>query len=297
MLGTETAGAYASANVPLTQVVFHGRAIAYREYPGNGPVLFLVHGVGSNSDCWAEVIPRLVTGGAHVVAIDLPGHGQSAKHRGDYSLGPMANALRDLLDYLGHERAVFLGHSLGGGIAMQFFYQFPNRVDGLILVSSGGLGDETKPWLRAATLPGTELVLSLMGSKATISSASWVGRRLARLGVRPQILADEVLIRLREFADRDYRNAFLATLRSVVDVSGQRVSALAQLPMATDLPVLLIWGEEDKTIPLHHGQAASRVLPHARLIVFPGAGHEPHVHDPQLFADSLLSFLRTAVVP
>ncbi len=295
MAATATAGPHPIDAPARQHLSIHGRSIAYCEYPGSGPVLLMIHGVGSNADCWNEVIPALVEGGAHVVAVDLPGHGQSGKVRGDYSLGAMANALRDLLDHLGHDRAVLVGHSLGGGIAMQFYYQFPTRVDGLVLVSSGGLGEETRPWLRAATLPGTEVVLSAIGSRATISSASWVSRRLSTFGVKPRILADDALTRLREFGDRDYRNAFLATLRSVVDISGQRVSALGQLSLARELPVLLIWGQDDPTIPLEHGHNANRILPKARLVVFEGAGHEPHMHDPGRFAKSLLRYLKLDV--
>lgn len=288
---TEAQAGFSDLGARYEQVVLHGRALAYREIPGAGPVVLLIHGVGGSGENWSEITQLLADRGVHVVVADLPGHGKSAKDRGDYSLGAMASALRDLLDHLGHQRAVLVGHSLGGGIAMQFVYQFPARVEGLVLVASGGLGDETMPWLRAATLPGAEVVFSLISSRAAISSASWAGRQLARFGAHPPALSQRALARIAEFADPGTRRAFLATLRSVVDVSGQRVSALDKLPVAAHLPVLLIWGECDPTIPLRHGRDAAELLPGGRLVVFPGAGHEPHVADPHRFAGLLVDYL------
>lgn len=273
------------------QVALHGRKVAYREYGNSGPVILLVHGVGSNADCWRDVAPMISEGGTHVIAVDLPGHGKSSKDRGDYSLGSMACVLRDLLDHLGHESAIVVGHSLGGGIAMQFLYQFPLRVRGLVLVSSGGLGDETRPWLRAAAMPGSSVVLAAVSNRKTLTSARWLGRRLRAVGVNSEFLTADALDRLGDlFTERGARQAFLATLRSVVDVTGQRVSALAHLSVASHLPVLLIWGDQDPTIPVRHGEEAASRLKNGRLVLFPGARHEPHVSDPHRFAELILDY-------
>jgi pimeloyl-ACP methyl ester carboxylesterase len=272
-------------------VTLHGQQVAYRQVGDEGPLLVLVHGVGQSSATWDAVLDRLGTGGHQVVAIDLPGHGRSSKDRGDYSLGSLASTIRDLLDALGHERCVVVGHSLGGGVALQFAYQFPQRCDGLVLVASGGLGPEAFAPLRAATLPGAELVLPLITHRRTMAVLTWVGTALSLVGIRPEVLSPEALGTLGELADPPSRMAFLATIRGVVDVSGQRVSAVGKLPAAAHLPLLMVWGDRDRVIPLQHGVSAKELLPSSRLVVFPGAGHEPHRFDPLRFVDLLLEFV------
>lgn len=268
----------------------HDRRIAYSETVGDGPVYLLVHGIGGSQSDWESVTQRLSASGQHFITVDLPGHGSSAKGKGDYSLGAMASVLRDLLDHLGHEHAIIVGHSLGGGVALQFTYQFPGRCNGLILVCSGGLGTETPAWLRAATLPGSQVVFAAIGSVKTTNSLLWTCRQLSRVGIEPQMLNPLMVEKLSEFGDPDTRNAFLATLRSVVDASGQRVTALGKLTALGQLPVLLIWGARDPVIPLKHGEHAAGIIPNAELVVFPRIGHEPHVEDPDRFAQLLCDF-------
>ena len=273
-------------------VQLHGLEVAYAAYPGSGAdessPLVLVHGVGSTSATWDLVLPRLIEAGVAAVTLDLPGHGRSSKERGDYSLGALASTVRDLLDHLGHERCILVGHSLGGGIAMQFAYQFPHRTSGLVLVASGGLGREASPLLRAATLPGSELVLPLVAHPRTVRALAASGRVLGFLRGSGPLLDSESLSTLHELGDPATRAAFLATLRGVVDVWGQRVSAVSKLPAASHLPTVLVWGDRDPIIPIEHGRGAADLLPNGRLVVFPGAGHEPHRYDPARFADLLL---------
>jgi pimeloyl-ACP methyl ester carboxylesterase len=161
------------------KAMLHGRPVMYAE-AGAGPVLLLVHGMGGGYENWREVIEPLARHHT-VVAPDLPGHGASPPGNGDYSIGTLAAGLRDLLLALRHQRATLVGHSLGGGIAMQLAYQFPELAERLVLVSSGGLGPEVSLVLRAAALPGSELWLT-----ATARTASWagaaVGRGLSRVG-------------------------------------------------------------------------------------------------------------------
>ena len=118
-------------------VELHGQRVAYRE-AGSGEVVMLIHGMAGSSDTWQAVVPQLARR-YRVIAPDLLGHGQSTKPRTDYSLGAFAAGLRDLLDEVGISRATIVGHSLGGGVAMQFLYQHPQYCQRLILVSSGGL--------------------------------------------------------------------------------------------------------------------------------------------------------------
>src|SRR5690348_17651255 len=147
-------------NVDHEEITLHGHRVSYRR-GGWGPVILLIHGIAGSSDTWSPVLDLLAERYT-VVAPDLLGHGESAKPRGDYSLGAYAAGVRDLLIALGHRRATVVGHSLGGGIAMQFAYEYPPFAERLVLASSGGIGREVHLMLRAATLPGSEIVLPLI---------------------------------------------------------------------------------------------------------------------------------------
>jgi pimeloyl-ACP methyl ester carboxylesterase len=225
-----------------------------------------------------------------VLAPDLLGHGHSAKPRGDYSLGAYASGLRDLMVALDHPKATVVGHSLGGGIALQFAYQFPERTERLVLVSSGGLGREVHFLLRAATLPGAEFVLPLI-SNSKIRDAGTAGFGLVgRLGFRAGPDIAEFARGYGSLADADARSAFLHTLRAVIEPGGQRVSANDRLALAARMPTLLVWGERDSIIPVAHGAAAHEAMPGSRFVTFPDAGHMPHDDDPERFAVVLTAF-------
>jgi pimeloyl-ACP methyl ester carboxylesterase len=266
----------------------HGRTVSYLE-AGEGPLLLLVHGMAGTARNWDSVIEPLALNNT-VVAPDFPGHGDSAPGGGDYSLGSLASGLRDLMIALGHERATLVGHSLGGGVALQFTYQFPEMVERLVLVSSGGLGPEVGAILRAAALPGADLFIR---STAAPGSAV-IGRlsgALGKIGLRPNADLAEVGRAYSSLADADRRKAFLSTLHAVVDTDGQRVAALDRLYLAENLPVLIVWGERDPIIPVGHGRAAHAQLPGSRLEVFPDAGHIPMLESPGRFAAVLQRFL------
>ena len=266
----------------------HGRAISYLG-GGDGPVLLLIHGMAGNSENWGEVIQPLAQRHT-VIAPDLPGHGASEAGPGDYSLGNLAASLRDLLLILGHERVTLVGHSLGGGVAMQLAYQFPEMVERLVLVSSGGLGPEVSPVLRAAALPGAELFIAAtagLGQRA----GSAIGRRLAAVGIAPSADVAEVARGYASLSDPRRRKAFLATLRSVVGTKGQRVAAVDRLYLAEAVPVLIVWGARDRIIPVSHGKEAHNAIPGSRLEIFEDAGHLPQVEQPGRFAALLKRFV------
>ncbi|HEX7058305.1 MAG TPA: alpha/beta fold hydrolase [Solirubrobacterales bacterium] len=266
----------------------HGRQVTYAA-AGEGPVLLLVHGMGGSFENWGEVIEPLARKHT-VIAPDLPGHGESAPGGGDYSVGGLAAGLRDLLMALGHERATLVGHSLGGGIAMQFAYQFPEMVERLVLVSSGGLGPEVSPVLRAAALPGADLfIAATAGAGQRVGSA--VGRGLSAVGLRPSADVAEVLRGYATLADPTRRSAFLATVRAVIGTRGQRVHAGDRLYLAEAVPVLIIWGDRDPIIPTHHGEDAHRRIPGSRLEVFEDVGHLPQLEAPLRFVVALEEFL------
>jgi pimeloyl-ACP methyl ester carboxylesterase len=275
----------------LNEIELHGHRVAYR-CAGSGPAIVLVHGITSTSATWEQVMPYLATRFT-VIAPDLIGHGESAKPRGDYSLGAYASGVRDLMVTLGHESATFVGHSLGGGIVMQLAYQFPERCERLVLVDSGGLGREVSLLLRAATLPLSEVVLPLLADTRLLEAGRTVGRLFGRVGLRAGTDMAELARGHASLEDPEARAAFVHTLRTIVDPLGQRVNASDRLYLAENIPFMLVWGERDPIIPVAHGTAAHELVPSSRLEIFEGAGHFPHLDQPQHFLDVLLDFIES----
>jgi pimeloyl-ACP methyl ester carboxylesterase len=274
-------------------LVVHGHRRAFVR-AGSGPALLLLHGIGNNCQTWAGVIGRLAESHT-VIAPDLLGHGDSDKPRGDYSIAAYANGMRDLLSVLDIEQATVVGHSLGGGIALQFAYQFPERCERLALVGSGGLGPELSAGLRAATLPGAELVLTgLTGISVPLrmgfQSLERVGRLAGWRRVRDLAEAGDALLALKNV---EARRAFLRTLRGVADARGQAVTALDRIYLANAVPMLVVWGSRDPIVPAVHAETVRTLVPTAHVEVFPGAGHWPHLDEPERFCDVLLEFIST----
>ncbi|MEA2374005.1 MAG: hypothetical protein QOD53_468 [Thermoleophilaceae bacterium] len=273
------------------EITLHGHRVSYRR-AGWGPVIVLIHGITGSSLTWDEIIEPLAENYT-VVAPDLLGHGESAKPRGDYSLGAYASGIRDLLSALGHDRATVVGHSLGGGVAMQMAYQFPERVERLVLVSSGGLGRDVNAFLRAAVLPGSELVLPVLAAPQVVSRLGAVGGFLGRIGLRAGADMEEIWRGFSSLSDAEARTAFIHTLRTIVDPGGQRVSATDRLYLAREMSTLIVWGERDPIIPFRHGLRASEQMPGSHLVSFPDAGHFPHRTDPKRFVRELVEFMET----
>ena len=271
------------------EIQLHGHRVGYR-MAGEGPLLILVHGITSTATTWDRVMPGLAERFT-VLAPDLLGHGASAKPEGDYSLGAYASGVRDLMIALGHDRATIAGHSLGGGVAMQFAYQFPERLERLVLVSSGGLGREVHALLRSATLPGAEIVLPLLTADGPRRVVGAVARALARVGLRPGEDLQGMAEGIASLGDRGARQAFVHTVRSILDAGGQRIDATDRLYLAREVPTLLVWGERDPMIPAAHGYAAHDRMPGSRLEVFPTAGHFPHRDEPLAFVRALTAFV------
>ncbi|HSQ64309.1 MAG TPA: alpha/beta fold hydrolase [Polyangiaceae bacterium] len=272
------------------QIVLHGRRFGYRR-AGEGSLVVLLHGIAGSSATWSNIIPRLSPHHT-VIAPDLLGHGESAKPPGDYSLGAYANLIRDLLEVLGQPRGTIVGHSLGGGVALQFAYQFPERCERLVLVSSGGLGREVHPILRAAALPGAELVLPWLAAGAARGIGAMM-TTMGKIGFRASADLGETWRSFVSLEQPDTRRAFLHTVRSIIDLGGQLVSATDKLYLAKELPTLIVWGERDPLIPVRHGVHSHELMPGSRLEVFPDAGHYPYLDDPERFATILLDFIRT----
>ncbi|MFL5884061.1 MAG: alpha/beta fold hydrolase [Thermoleophilaceae bacterium] len=273
------------------EVDLHGHRVIYRT-AGSGPPVVLIHGMLNSSRHWEAVALRLAADHT-VIAPDLIGHGDSATPRGDYSIGAHAAVIRDLITLIGVERATIVGHSLGGGIAMQFFYQFPQRTERLVLVSSGGLGARVSPLLRSAAVPGVGGVLWAMAHPRVLGALWHAGQRMRDRGIQKGIYLQTIVRALRPLGQPGARSAFLHSLRSVIDVWGQRVAANDRLYLLQAMPTLIVWGERDHTIPLEHGRAAHEAAAGSRFETLPRAAHFPHIEDPDGLAEVILDFLRT----
>lgn len=271
----------------------HSLKVAYRVAGDPSvPVLLLIHGITSSSATWDPVLPALGEH-AYVIAPDLFGHGDSDKLRADYSLGGFATQMRDLLDHLHIDHASVVGHSLGGGVAMQFAHQYFDRCERLVLVDSGGFGREVSGALRAGTMPGVELVLPVIANRHVRNAGMAVGKVASRLPgrhrVRPSTL--EVVRGYSSLAESPSRMAFVHTLRSVVEPGGQRVSAADKLYLGEGRPTLIIWGAKDTVIPVSHAHIAHELIPGSVLEIFEQAEHFPQMDEPSRFARVVNHFL------
>jgi pimeloyl-ACP methyl ester carboxylesterase len=273
------------------EVELHGHRQIYR-IAGSGPPIVLIHGMVNSSRHWEDVALRLADEYT-VIAPDLIGHGDSAAVRGDYSLGAHAASIRDLLAVIGIDRATFVGHSLGGGVVLQFFYQFPQRVERIALVSSGGLGREVSPLLRSAALPGFSGLLAGGANERVLRALGRAGDRMRERGSSKGVYLQAIARALRPLEQRGAREAFLQTLRAVIDVRGQRVSARDRLYLLSGFPTMIVWGERDHTIPLAHGREAHDLIAGSRFETLPRAAHFPHLEDPGGLAELLRDFVRT----
>jgi pimeloyl-ACP methyl ester carboxylesterase len=279
----------------LKYLELYGDRVAYRDVGGGNDVVVLIHGMAGSSETWRAVIPRL-SRKYRVVAPDLLGHGHSAKPRADYSLGAFAVWLRDLLDELGISRATIIGQSLGGGVAMQFVYQHPDYCQRLILISSGGLGPDVGWTLRLLSAPGAELILPIIAPQPVLTVGNKLRAWFSGAGIQSPRGA-ELWSAYSSLSDAETREAFLRTLRSVVDYRGQAVSALNRLHVASELPIMAIWGDQDRIIPVDHAYATQAARPESRLEVLEGVGHFPHVERPTEVVDLIEDFINTTSQP
>ena len=273
----------------VRSVRIHGHDRAYVKL-GSGPALLLIHGIGSRHETWWPVIDELAQ--THtVIAPDLLGHGQSGKPRADYSIGGYANGMRDLLTVLGIDRVTVVGHSLGGGVAMQFAYQFPQRTERIVLVGTGGLGPEVNPIIPLCTVPGSSLALAALASRPARRIGMPLLNSLHNSGLPMTADLDQLAIVYNDLGSGQARQAFRHVLRAIVDWRGQIVTMNDRAYLTEFIPTLIIWGRDDTVIPVKHAYAAEDGLPHADIKVFNNAGHFPHADQPELFVQTLLHFL------
>ena len=272
-------------------VTVHGHRRAYVRM-GSGPVVLLLHGLGCDHTTWDPVMESLAR--THtVIAPDLLGHGQSDKPRADYSVGGYANGMRDLLTVLGIDTATVVGHSFGGGVAMQFAYQYPERTERLVLVGSGGLGPEVTPAIRAITTPGFHQVMGVLSLPGLRHATTATMRLLSRSGVSQLRDLDEVADIYDSFKDPRTRAAIRHVVRAVVDWKGQIVTMADRAYLTEAMPMCVVWGADDLVIPVAHASNASALAPTARVEIIPNAGHFPHKDHPERFVKIVRDFIRT----
>jgi len=275
----------------VRHVTIHGYKRAYI-LAGSGPAILLIHGIGDNADTWRGLIADLARDHL-VIAPDLLGHGRSDRPRADYSIPAYACGMRDLLSVLNIEKVTVVGHSLGGGVAMQFAYQFPERCERIVLVSTGGGGRKTTPLLQLMAIPGAGVMLPIMRLPGFRHSGTLSLRMLRLLGTNIGQDAEDMIKLFDAWPDRTSRSAFVRTLRAVMDRQGQVVTLLDRCYLAKGMPTLLIWGERDAVIPVAHAQVVHEAMPGSRLEIFANAAHFPHHSDPERFLSVLRDFLAT----
>ena len=271
-----------------SHVVIHGHDVVFRR-AGQGEAVLLIHGLAGSSRSWSAVMPELARS-YEVIAPDLLGHGESAKPMGDYSLGAFASGLRDLMGALDIPSATIVGQSFGGGVAMQLAYQHPELCDRLVLVGSGGLGREVSWLLRLLTIPGAEQLMPLIFPPLVADVGTRASRAIHRAGVRAPHL-NEMWRAYCSLAGAENRKAFVRTIRGVIEPGGQTVSAVDRLYLASHVPTLIIWGDQDGIIPVEHAYTAHELIPGSQLRILEGVGHFPHVEAPDQFLAALTEFL------
>lgn len=273
-------------------IVLHGHEVAYKA-GGAGPVVVAIAGITGTSDEWDAALAPLARNYT-VISPDLFGYGTGLrKHDGDYSVRANAAATRDLLIALGHRRATFIGHSLGGGICFGLAVQYPELVERLVLVSSGGLGREINPLLRVASLPGAGTLGALLGASRLPGLVRRGTSALSMTGIKAPTDVLEIGRGVGLAIDRQSRDVFIDAVRGVVNHRGQRITAASVLYLLQQMPTMIVWGERDSIIPVAHARAAHERIPSSRLEIIDGAGHFPHIDCPQRLIALIEDFIAT----
>jgi pimeloyl-ACP methyl ester carboxylesterase len=161
----------------------------------------------------------------------------------------------------------------------------------MALISSGGLGREVHPLLRAAVLPGSEWVMPLLAREWSVKAGGAVAAVAGKLGIEAGPDIAEFARGYASLVEEGAREAFIHTMRSCIDPEGQRVSALDRLYLADQLPTLIIWGSDDPIIPVEHGRRAHEVVAHSRYVELEGSGHWPMLDAPDRIVSELTSFI------
>ena len=252
-----------------------------------GSIVILIHGLAASAEIWMRNVEALAR--HHRVYVpDLIGFGRADKPGPSFSPLDYIPFFDDFMKALSIDRASLVGQSLGGGIALQYTLRFPQKVAKLVLVDSAGLGKEVIWTLRLMSIP-------LLGEIFTRPSRKGV-EFVFKLAVRDQALITKDFVELYYgfFTQPGFREFFLRLLRRIVNARGGREELLA--PIKNNLstirqPVLIIWGDKDRVLPVKHGYLAKEKLPNARLEIMEGCGHIPFFEQAEEFNRLVLEFL------
>ena len=280
--------------IEVEYVTLHGKRRAFIK-TGSGPVLLLLHGLACDRTTWDRVIPLLAKKYT-VIAPDLLGHGLSDKPRADYTLGGYANGMRDLMTVLGIDKVTVVGHSFGGGVAMQFAYQFPERTQRVMLVSTGGMGPEVTPLIKLIQAPGWEGVMRLLTLPGLRHLETSGLRLLATYGGPLRKYTrdlDEAAAIVDSWRDQGTRFAIRHLVRAVIDWRGQIVTMSDRAYLTDSMPLAVVWGRDDQVIPVRHSSNAAALAPDSTVTVLPDSGHFPHRDHPEEFTRLLDEFVST----
>jgi len=254
-----------------------------------GTTVILLHGIGASVEIWKRNIDALAQN-HRVYAIDLVGFGLSDKPSVPTTFSYGAQFVRDFMEKQHIGRASLIGNSLGGGVSLQFAIQFADRLEKLLLVASGGLGKQVNLLLRLASLP-------LIGELLTRPTRKGTSRLLKQCTYDPALAADDLVELFYHFATLPgAQKSFLSTLRSSFNFWGMRphlVRSTLDNLATISAPTLIVWGEQDRILPVAHAHVAEKKIPNARLHIFDACGHLPQLERPDEFNAVVLEFLRS----
>lgn len=252
--------------------------------PDEGRDVILLHGLMSSTYEWAKNIDALAAR-HRVWAIDLIGFGFSSRvAEPAYSLKYHARSIREFLDAQGIARASIVGHSLGGGIALQFAHDFPERADKLILIDPAAY---IYTWFKAL-----QLAARVPGLPRTVGSIMLCNPRVHRSALR-NALGDPARLDERALDARMRASRVKGTLDALLAMGASpHASEMPEGLNETAAPTLIIWGDQDLVLPLRHAERLARDLPNAELVILEGAGHIPNEEFPDVVNRLMLDFLR-----
>jgi 4,5:9,10-diseco-3-hydroxy-5,9,17-trioxoandrosta-1(10),2-diene-4-oate hydrolase len=273
--------------VPLDRYIDVGPVKTRYWAEGEGSAVVLIHGFADSVEAWSRVFGRFVAR-HRVYALDVVGAGKSGALPGSLPFPRLARFVRDFMDSVGVERAAVVGQSMGGGIALNLTLQYPERTERLVLVDSAGLGREMPIDFRLATVPVLGWVLTRTNHKQT-------ARFLKKCFYDPGLVTGEMVDAFVEFGRLPgAHGAMLAWLRGNADLGGWRKDVVGPAVAALgtiEAPTLVIWGLQDRIIPVAHSRVAELGITGARVHIFDPCGHVPQVERADDFADVVLGFL------
>lgn len=275
-------------HLPASGIAIHFYDTGVGDQARGAAPIVLLHGLGDEADTWRHVLPLIST--RRAIAPDLPGFGRSDQGKRSYTIPFFADTLLELIDHLGLPEVVLVGHSTGAIIAQEFALRNPQRVKRLVLIGGSLVAGESKPdpSLLMFLIPGLgEWAYNRLRKDPDAAYRS-LEPYYHRLKDLPQADRDFLYQRVNERVWSDgQRRGFLSTLRGMVRWLPAVQKGLPDRLSNSHIPTTIIWGENDRIMPVQAAHTLARLLPDARLVVVPGAGHNVHQEKPEVVAEVL----------